>query len=218
MLNHLPRESAQKQCTHFYCRFWTEGKTDLRNSCKTGLEWRPASAFKNVKHLGYGKQAGCVTRAKTSLRRGAETRFMGQAKPWLQRPFYLKGESAWRMLRHAPNRGLTLLSPHQSGQATKGDTLPEHEVLWGINGKYRAMTEDSVLPSITLMDVASKNCPCCRRSRCWWSVVQTLSNPKSAWKRQHNSQSVQPKWQCWRWLVWKSTTENHCRNSYCEGL
>lgn len=62
---------------------------------------------------------------------------MGQAKPWLQRPFYLKEESAWRMLRNAPNWGLILLSPHQPGKAAEGDALSEHEVGGGDKGQVQ---------------------------------------------------------------------------------
>lgn len=142
VLNHLPQESAQKQCTHFYFRFWTEGKTDLWTpGGKTVFEWRPASGFKNVKHLcGYGKEAACVTQAKIALRRGANPRFMGQAEPRLGRAFNLKQGSAWRMLRHAPNCGPILLLPHRPGRAEKGDTQPGHGVRgskWQVQGNDR---------------------------------------------------------------------------------
>lgn len=150
--------------------------------------------------------------AKISLR-GAKPHFMGQAEPRLGTTVTRSKDQpggcsdmhqadAWSCSR------LTKQDGQQRGHAARGRG--------SMGDKWHVQT---ALPSITSTDVASKNCPCCRRSRRCWSVVQTLSNPKSAWKRQHNRVRVcnqndnagsNP---CERVLL-----KTCCRNSYCEGL
>ena len=154
--------------------------------------------------------------SKISLR-GAKTRFMGQAEPRLGRAVTCSKDQPGGC--SATHQTEAWSCSHLTNQDGQQKARPEHEAPWGINGKYRAMTEESALPSITSMDVASKNRPCCRRSRCWWSVVQTLPNRKSAWKRQYNrvracNQSDNAgSDRCERVLL-----KTCCRNSYCESL
>lgn len=165
MLNRLPWESAQIQCTHFYFRFWTEGKTNLWNSwwqksiwLRTSFKIQKREVFMRLWERGRLRDA-----SKDFLRKKGKTTFYGTGWAMVGNSCHLKQGSAWRMLRQAPKWGLIPVSPTRMG--SKGDAQPEDEALWGINGKYRAMTEKSALPSITSTDVASENCPCCRRSR-----------------------------------------------------
>lgn len=151
-----------------------------------------------------------------SLRTGAQTRFMGQAEPWLGRAgTWSKDQSGESSDMHWTDPALT--SPARTG--SKRDTRPEHEALWRISSKYRAMAEVSTLPSITSTGVTSKNCPCCRRLRHWWSVVQTQSNPRSAWKRQHSRvRACDQRDNAGRDWCERALPEACFRNSHCEGL
>lgn len=95
-----------------------------------------------------------------SLRAGAQTRFMGQAEPWLGRAVTQSKDQSgafsdmqWTEAWSCPQL------PSQDRQ--QRGCWPEHGALWRISSKLRAMAEESTLPSITSTGVTSKHCPCC---------------------------------------------------------
>lgn len=130
------------------------------------------------------KRGSLCDASKDCLKKRGKTTFYGTGWAMVRKSFLPEArislEDAQTCTKLWPDPALT--SPTRMGSKRGHPARAWGSV--GVNGEYRAMTEESVLPSITSTDVASKNCPCCRRSRCWWSVVQTLSNPRSAWKRQ----------------------------------
>lgn len=152
------------------------------------------------------------------LRTGAQTHFMGQAEPCLGRAVtWSKHQSGGFSDMHWTEAWSCSHSPARTG--SKGDTGPEHEALWRTSSKYRAMTEESTLPSVTSTGVTSKSCPCCRRLRRWWSVVHTQSNPRSAWKRQYSRvRACDQRDNAGRHWCERVLPKACCRNSHCEGL
>lgn len=138
---------------------------------------------------------------------------MGQAE--LRKSCHPKQGSVWGILRHAVHETWPCSQLPSQDRQQRGH-WPEHEALWRISSKFRAMTEESVLPSITSTGVTSKNSPCCRRPCHWWSVVHAQSNPRSAWKRQYSRvracDNAGRHW-CERVLL-----KACCRNSHCGGL
>lgn len=188
MLNRLPWESAQIQCTHFYFRFWTEGKTDLWNSWWQNSIWLRTS-FKIQKRdvfMRLWERRRLRDASKDFLRKKGKTTFYGTGWAMVGNSCHLKQGSAWRMLRQAPKWGLIPLSPHQPGWAAKGTPSQRMRLCggsmastgqWQKRVHYLQSHQRMSLPKTVLAaDVHVR----------WWSAVQTLSNPRRAWKRQCN--------------------------------